>query len=143
LYSLFTLKMNKISLYTLTFSFDFKGDPVLGCNLETMIKNYKQYGKKVKVLNMLMIYFGVMKMTSQQKWRHFPFFVYVFILAAHWLFILWCTQCFQYIKANSFSHKNYDFLEMSLSNSLQFKKNYNTKCVSIILYIYIPSTPMY
>jgi hypothetical protein len=83
LYSLFTLKMNKISLYTLTFSFDFKGDPVLGCNLETMIKNYKQYGKKVKVLNMLMIYFGVMKMTSQQKWRHFPFFVYVFILAAH------------------------------------------------------------
>jgi hypothetical protein len=27
-----------------------------------------------------MVYFGVMKMTSQPKWRHFPFFVYFFTL---------------------------------------------------------------
>jgi hypothetical protein len=92
---------------------------------------------------MLMIYFGIMKMTSPPKWRHFPFFVYIFTFTVHLLFIFWCNQCLQYIKASSFSHKNYDFLEMSLLNSLQFKKLYDTKCVSIILYIYITSTPMY
>jgi hypothetical protein len=34
--------MNKIFLYTLTFAFYFKGDLELGCNLETVIKNYNE-----------------------------------------------------------------------------------------------------
>jgi len=90
-----------------------------------------------------MIYFRVMKMTSQPKWRHFLFFVYVFIPIIHRLFILWCSQCFQHIKANSFTHEALDLKKMCLSNSLQSKQIYNTKCVSIILYIYILSTLMY
>jgi len=46
----------------------------------------------------------------------------------------------QYIRTRSFNQKNYDFSEMSLSNSLQSEKLCNTRCVSIIVHVYVPST---